>query len=232
MRDINIEKMRDQLNYGNRLLYFDMGFGIFLLLWRVYYYWIGHLVRFWVTFLWIGVAGWLILWPLVSIPASKKQNSSVLGVRYAIENECVVIENMLNEYLKISWENIRVLILNDYDKKILASVIFFVRDRKLHQIRVDAYAGVDIAYHCLKWYMEKGEEPKCAIVRDLRTAYKVLKQLVPKRLDPVTEIKPTKKIDEERFLKYIHENFWMDKEAIEAELERLERGIMDGAGRG
>ncbi len=223
MKKINIYTMKDQLDYGDRLLYFVMGFGIFLLLWRAYYYWIGYPVRLWVTFLWVGMAMWLILWPLVSIPASKKQNKSVLGVRYAIENNCVVIENMLDENLRIPWENIRVLILNDYNPKILATGIFFLMDGKLYQIRVDTDAGVDIAYHCLKWYLDRDETPKCVIIRDLRTAYKVLKQLVPKRLDPIAELKPAKKIDEERFLKYIRENFWLDKKAIEMELKRLKK---------
>ena len=32
-----------------------------------------------------------------------------------------------------------------------------------------------------------------------------------------------KKIDEEKFLKYIRENFWLDKKTIEMELKRLEK---------
>jgi len=93
----------------------------------------------------------------------------------------------------------------------------------MHQVWVDKSTSLDIAYHYFKWYIKKGEQSKCVILRDLRTAYKVLKQLVPRRLSPVSEIKPAKKIDEERFLKYIGENFWLHKKTIEMELKRLER---------
>jgi len=222
-KKVNVSKAKSALDFSIKILYFWIIFGVLLILWRVYYFYIGHPVRLWVTILGMSIALWLIGFALYAIPRELKLHKKILCKSYEINKNFVKLKNFYNEELCISWKKIRVLLLNVNNPKIIASGIFFVRNGELHQIRVDADAGVDIAYHCLKWYLDRDEMPKCVIVRDLRTAYKVLKQLVPKRLDPVSEIKPAKKIDEERFLKYIRENFWLDKKAIEMELKRLEK---------
>ncbi len=227
MKSINVENIGANFRHQRHLFWGVIGFGIFLILWRIYYYWIGYPVRLWVTILWFGIASWLIGFSIKGIFWDSKIINTVLSISYGIYPEKVVVKNINNEIQNVFWKDIRVLILNKNNPKIIASGIFFVKDGKLYQIRVDADAGVDIAYHCLKWYLERGEVPKCVIVRDLGTAYKVLKQLVPKRLDPLAEIKPAKKIGEKRFSKYIRENFWMDKKAIEMELKRLEKEMYE-----
>jgi len=222
MEHIDISAAKSNLDFKIHLFYFWIIFGIFLILWRVYYYWINYSIRLWVTILWFGIAAWLIGYGLVAIPFYSKLHKSILGLKYKIIENGFYIFMLNNKINNIYWEEIRVIHLNE-SPKILATAIFFIDHGKLRQVWVDADAGVDIAYHCLKWYMDRDEMPKCVIVRDLRTAYKVLKQLVPRRLDPIAELKPAKKIDEERFLKYIRENFWLDKKTIEMELKRLEK---------
>jgi len=197
-------------------------FGFFLILWWLYYYLIGHPVRMWVSFLWWGTALWIILFNIYNIFDYPKKFKNTLCTEYRI-NDSIFLKKLNEDVLQLSYNDLRVIFLKNEKLHMRLSIIFFIKNNQMHQVWVDERAGLDIAYHCLKWYLDRDEMPKCVIVRDLGTAYKVLKQLVPKRLDPIAELKPAKKIDEERFLKYIRENFWLDKKTIEMELKRLEK---------
>jgi len=105
MKNININKAKSALDFGNKLLYIWIGFGIFLIIWRIYYYWIGHPVRLWVTLFWLTVAFWLIGYPLYAIPFYSRLHRSVLCDAYDIEKEYLVIRNLHKEILKIPWRN-------------------------------------------------------------------------------------------------------------------------------
>ena len=223
MKNINIKKAKRQLDKSNNILYFWIIFGIFLILWRVYYFYMGHVVRWWVTFLWIGIALWLMIYPSVAIPYYSKLHRKVLCKRYQIESDYLILENLSGEILKIPWRSIRMILLNWNRPNIVATGIFFMKDRMLYQIRVDEHAGKEISYYCLRWHMENMHEIECLIVRDISKAYKLLKILVPRRLDPLANIKPAKKVDEEKFKNYIKSHFWRDRNAIESMLKELEK---------